>query len=127
MPSITSTFRSNDSSLSDVLRGTHAAIAQIPNFQRGLVLDKDHVYSSLAGILLSNPVGGITKSDSGREDGRVQLRMVAGIESIQLVGPIDTDGNQAFSKTFCSNFNKVESEEDYRSACKVTSKRYFEV
>ena len=53
MPAITSTFRSNEPSLSDVLRKIHDGVIQLPDFQRGWVWDEDHIRSLLASISLS--------------------------------------------------------------------------
>ncbi len=66
MPAITSTFRSNEPSLSEVLRKIHEGVIQLPDFQRGWVWDEDHIRSLLASISLSYPVGAIMQLETGR-------------------------------------------------------------
>lgn len=72
MPAITSTFRSNEPSLSEVLRKIHDGVIQLPDFQRGWVWDEDHIRSLLASISLSYPVGAIMQFETGGEVDRFQ-------------------------------------------------------
>lgn len=70
MPAITSTFRSSELSLSDVLRDIHIGKIQLPDFQRGRVWDEDHIRSLLASISLSYPVGAIVQLETGGDSVR---------------------------------------------------------
>ena len=88
MPAITSTFRSNEPSLSDVLRDIHGGKIQIPDFQRGWVWDEDHIRSLLASISLSYPVGAIMHLETGGEGVRFQPRLIIGVE---LPHPVEPD------------------------------------
>lgn len=88
MPAITSTFRSNEPSLSDVLRDIHAGKIQLPDFQRGWVWDEDHIRSLLASISLSYPVGAIMQLETGGDGVRFQPRLIAGVE---LPHPVEPD------------------------------------
>ena len=88
MPAITSTFRTNEPSLSEVFRKIHEGVIQLPDFQRGWVWDEGHFRSLLASISLSNPVSAIMRLESCRDGGRFRSRLIAGIE---LTQPVETD------------------------------------
>jgi uncharacterized protein with ParB-like and HNH nuclease domain len=88
MPAIASTFRSNEPSLSEVLRKIHEGVIQLPDFQRGWVWDEDHFRSLLASISLSYPVGAIMQLETGGDGVRFQPRLIAGDK---LTQPIETD------------------------------------
>jgi uncharacterized protein with ParB-like and HNH nuclease domain len=87
MPAITSTFRSNEPSLSEVPRKIHEGVIQLPDFQRGWVWDEDHIRSLLASISLSYPVGAIMQLETGGDGVRFQPRLIAGVELTQPVEP----------------------------------------
>jgi len=53
MPAITSTFKSGEPSLQDILREINDGRIQLPDFQRGWVWDDDHIASLIASISLS--------------------------------------------------------------------------
>ena len=59
MPAITSTFKSGEPSLSDILRDIKDGKVQLPDFQRGWVWDDDHIISLIASISLSYPIGAV--------------------------------------------------------------------
>jgi hypothetical protein len=88
MQAITSTFRSNEPSLSEVLRKIHEGVIQLPDFQRGWVWDEGHFRSLLASISLSNPVSAIMRLETCRGGGRFRPRLIAGAK---LTQPIETD------------------------------------
>ena len=56
MPAITSTFKSGEPSLPDILRDINGGRVQLPDFQRGWVWDDDHITSLIASISLSYPI-----------------------------------------------------------------------
>jgi uncharacterized protein with ParB-like and HNH nuclease domain len=86
MPAITSTFRSNEPSLSEVLGKIHEGVIQLPDFQRGCVWDEDHIRSLLASISLSYPVGAIMQLETGGDSVRFQPRLIAGVELAHPIG-----------------------------------------
>ncbi len=102
MPAITSTFRSNEPSLSEVLRKIHEGVIQLPDFQRGWVWDEDHIRSLLASISLSYPVGAIMQLETGGEGVRFQPRVIAGVELPQPVEPdfLILDGQQRMTSLY---------------------------
>ena len=104
MPAITSTFRSNEPSLSEVLRKIHEGVIQLPDFQRGWVWDEDHIRSLLASISLSYPVGAIMQLESCREGGRFRPRLIAGAKLTQPVEPdfLIVDGQQRMTSLYLS-------------------------
>jgi hypothetical protein len=104
MPAITSTFRSNEPSLSEVLRKIHEGVIQLPDFQRGWVWDEDHIRSLLASISLSYPVGAIMQLETGGDGVRFQPRLIAGVELAHPVEPdfLILDGQQRMTSLYLS-------------------------
>jgi hypothetical protein len=104
MPAITSTFRTNEPSLSKVLRKIHEGVIQLPDFQRGWVWDEDHFRSLLASISLSYPVSAIMQLETGGDGVRFQPRLIAGVELAHPVEPdfLILDGLRRMTSLFLS-------------------------
>lgn len=104
MPAITSTFRSGEPSLSDVLRDIHVGKIQLPDFQRGWVWDEDHIRSLIASISLSYPVGAIMLLETGGDGVKFQPRPIAGVELDEPVEPeyLILDGQQRMTSLYLS-------------------------
>ncbi len=104
MPAITSTFRSGEPSLSDVLRDIHVGKIQLPDFQRGWVWDEDHIRSLIASISLAYPVGAIMLLETGGEGVQFQPRLVAGVSLSDPVEPeyLILDGQQRMTSLYLS-------------------------
>lgn len=102
MPAITSTFRSGEPSLSDVLRDIHVGKIQLPDFQRGWVWDEDHIRSLIASISLSYPVGAIMLLETGGDGVKFQPRAIAGVELDDPVEPeyLILDGQQRMTSLY---------------------------
>ena len=56
MQAITSTFKSGEPALPDLLREIHRGQIQLPDFQRGWVWDDDHIRSLISSVSLSYPI-----------------------------------------------------------------------
>ncbi|MDR3265114.1 MAG: DUF262 domain-containing protein [Synergistaceae bacterium] len=54
-----STFKSNDTAISDILKGIDQGVNQLPDFQRGWVWDDDRICALIASISNSYPVGAL--------------------------------------------------------------------
>lgn len=104
MPAITSTFRSGEPSLSDVLRDIHSGKIQLPDFQRGWVWDEDHIRSLIASISLSYPVGAIMLLETGGDGVKFQPRPIAGVQLSEPVEPehLILDGQQRMTSLYLS-------------------------
>lgn len=104
MPAITSTFRSAEPSLSDVLRDIHVGKIQLPDFQRGWVWDEDHIRSLIASLSLSYPVGAIMLLETGGDGVKFQPRPIAGVELSEAIEPehLILDGQQRMTSLYLS-------------------------
>jgi hypothetical protein len=104
MPAITSTFRSGEPSLSDVLRDIHIGKVQLPDFQRGWVWDEDHIRSLIASVSLAYPVGAIMLLETGGDGVTFQPRPIEGVELPEPVEPeyLILDGQQRMTSLYLS-------------------------
>lgn len=102
MPAITSTFKSAEPSLGDVLRDIHSGKIQLPDFQRGWVWDEDHIRSLIASLSLSYPVGAIMLLETGGDGVKFQPRTIAGVELPEPVEPdyLILDGQQRMTSLY---------------------------
>jgi uncharacterized protein with ParB-like and HNH nuclease domain len=80
MPAITSTFKSGEPSLQDILREINDGRIQLPDFQRGWVWDDDHIASLIASISLSYPIGAVMLLQTGGDGVQFQPRPVQGVQ-----------------------------------------------
>ncbi|MBE2170057.1 MULTISPECIES: DUF262 domain-containing protein [unclassified Cobetia] len=90
------TFRSDSTSLTDLLKDITTGKIQLPDFQRGWVWDDDHVKSLLVSIARSFPVGAVMMMETGGEV-RFQTRPVEGIDPKKVTKDPDhliLDGQQ---------------------------------
>ncbi len=54
-----STFKSNDTEMSEILKGIELGANQLPDFQRGWVWDDERICALIASISNSYPVGAL--------------------------------------------------------------------
>lgn len=80
MPAITSTFKSGEPALPEILRDIENEKVQLPDFQRGWVWDDDHIASLIASISLSYPIGAVMLLQTGGNGVRFQPRPIEGVE-----------------------------------------------
>ncbi|CAO1662065.1 GmrSD restriction endonuclease domain-containing protein [Salinicola sp. NYA28a] len=73
------TFRSDSTSLPELIKDITTGKIQLPDFQRGWVWDDDHVRNLLVSIARSFPVGAVMLMETGGEV-RFQTRPVEGID-----------------------------------------------
>ncbi len=79
MPAISSTFKSGEPSLTDILRDINDGKVQLPDFQRGWVWDDDHIASLIASISLSYPIGAVMLLQTGGNGVQFQPRPIQGV------------------------------------------------
>lgn len=80
MPAITSTFKSGEPSLPDILREINDGKVQLPDFQRGWVWDDDHIASLISSISLSYPIGAVMLLQTGGDGVQFQPRPIQGVQ-----------------------------------------------
>lgn len=102
MAAITTTFKSSEPSLPDLLREIDSGKVQLPDFQRGWVWDDDHIRSLVASVSLSYPVGAIMLLETGGDGAQFQPRPVEGVKLNGDVKPqyLILDGQQRMTSLY---------------------------
>jgi hypothetical protein len=108
LPAITSTFKSGEPSLPDILREIKEGKIQLPDFQRGWVWDDDHIKSIIASISLSYPIGAVMLLQTGGEGVQFQPRPVQGVEIPKETWPeyLILDGQQRMTSLYLAIFSQ---------------------
>ena len=73
-----STFKSNDTAISEILKSIDNGASQLPDFQRGWVWDDDRICALIASITNSYPVGALMFLEYGGETVRFKYRTFTG-------------------------------------------------
>lgn len=107
MPAITSTFRSGEPSLPDILKDIHTGKIQLPDFQRGWVWDDDHIRSLVASVSLAYPIGAIMLLETGGNGAQFQPRPVEGtsIEGGKKPDLLILDGQQRLTSLYLALYS----------------------
>jgi len=102
MPAITSTFKSGEPSLPDILREINDGKVQLPDFQRGWVWDDDHIASLIASISLSYPIGAVMLLQTGGDGVQFQPRLIQGVQMSDGTKPeyLILDGQQRMTSLY---------------------------
>ena len=102
MPAITSTFKSGEPSLPDILREINIGKVQLPDFQRGWVWDDDHITSLIASISLSYPIGAVMLLQTGGDGVQFQPRLIQGVQMANGSKPeyLILDGQQRMTSLY---------------------------
>lgn len=102
MPAISSTFKSGEPSLPDLLRQIHSGQIQLPDFQRGWVWDDDHIRSLIASVSLSYPIGAVMLLQTGGDGAQFQPRPIQGVTPHQDTKPehLILDGQQRMTSLY---------------------------
>ena len=79
MPGITSTFKSGEPPLHELLGDIDKGKVQLPDFQRGWVWDDDHIRSLIASVSLSYPIGAVMLLQTGGNGAQFLPRPVEGV------------------------------------------------
>ena len=102
MPAITSTFKSGEPSLPDILREINDGKVQLPDFQRGWVWNDDHIASLISSISLSYPIGAVMLLQTGGDGVQFQPRPIQGVQIPHGTKPeyLILDGQQRMTSLY---------------------------
>lgn len=102
------TFRTNDTSISEILRDISKGDNQLPDFQRGWVWDDERIKALIASISNSYPVGALMFLEYGEESVRFKYRSFTGAENIGDKKPknLVLDGQQRLTSIFGALYSK---------------------
>ncbi|WP_050615533.1 GmrSD restriction endonuclease domain-containing protein [Bacillus testis] len=96
-----STFKSNDTPVSDILRNIEEGLIQLPDFQRGWVWDDNRIKSLVASITNSFPVGALMFLEYSKE-GKIHFkyRPFTGATASSSPEILVLDGQQRMTSIF---------------------------
>lgn len=102
MEAITSTFRSGEPPLYELLEYIRKGEVQLPDFQRGWVWDDDHIRSLVASVSLSYPIGAVLLFETGGDGVRFLPRPIEGVVLDAAVKPrlLILDGQQRLTSLY---------------------------
>lgn len=107
MRAISSTFKSGEPALPDILADIKTGKIQLPDFQRGWVWDDEHIRSLIASVSMSYPIGAVMLLQTGGNGVQFQPRPVQGVEIQDDVKPeyLILDGQQRMTSMYLSIYN----------------------
>jgi len=97
-----STFKSNDTPISDILKDIDQGVNQLPDFQRGWVWDDNRIRSLIASISNSYPVGALMFLEFGGDTVRFRYRPFTGSTADCKPEILVLDGQQRLTSIYCS-------------------------
>ncbi|WP_121661853.1 GmrSD restriction endonuclease domain-containing protein [Metabacillus litoralis] len=102
-----STFKSNDTPVSEILRSIEKGIIQLPDFQRGWVWDDNRIKALIASISNSYPVGALMFLEYS-ENGNVRFkyRSFTGATAVNNPEVLVLDGQQRMTSIFNALFSR---------------------
>jgi len=102
MISISTTFRSGEPSLQDMMDKIDKGEKQLPDFQRGWVWDDNHIRSIIASVSMSYPIGAVMLMETGGDGVRFKPRPVEGVELDSEIEPqmLILDGQQRLTSLY---------------------------
>lgn len=99
-----SSFKSNDISITDILKDIDNGIVQLPDFQRGWVWDDYRIKSLIASISNSYPVGALMFLEYGGDAVRFKYRPFNKLKTEEKPDILVLDGQQRLTSIFSSMF-----------------------
>ena len=107
MPSISSTFESQEPLLSDLLKDIRVGKIQLPDFQRPWVWDDIHIRALLASVSRAYPIGAVMLLQTGGTEVRFKPRAVEGVNLLNGVKPerLILDGQQRLTSLYGALMN----------------------
>jgi hypothetical protein len=107
MSAYSSTFRTGEASLPDILRNVNSGKIQLPDFQRGWVWDDDHIRSLVASISLAYPIGAVMLLETSGDGAHFMPRPVEGVvlNNGQKPERLILDGQQRMTSLYLALFS----------------------
>ena len=107
MKAISSTFKSGEPSLPELLADIETGKIQLPDFQRGWVWDDDHIRSLIASVSMSYPIGAVMLLQTGGDGVQFQPRPIEGVTLRNGAQPeyLILDGQQRMTSLFLSLYS----------------------
>lgn len=107
MIAVSSTFRSGEPGLPELLKDIDNAKIQLPDFQRSWVWDDERIRSLIASASLSYPVGAVMLLQAGGGGGQFQPRLLEGVPANGRRDPeyLILDGQQRMTAFYLSMFS----------------------
>lgn len=104
---MSSTFKSNDTSIADILKSIENGQIQLPDFQRGWVWDDHRIKALIASISNSYPVGALMFLEFS-ENGEIRFKYRPFTGATATVSPeiLVLDGQQRMTSIFNSLFSR---------------------
>ncbi len=93
-------FKSNDTSIAEVLRQIDNGSVQLPDFQRGWVWDDFRIKSLIASIMNSYPVGALMFLEYGGDTVRFRKRLFTGATKDATPDQLVLDGQQRLTSIY---------------------------
>ncbi len=94
------TFKSNDTSIADILRQIDSGSVQLPDFQRGWVWDDHRIKALIASIMSSYPVGALMFLEYGGDTVRFRRRLFTGATKDATPDVLVLDGQQRLTSIY---------------------------
>lgn len=93
-------FKSNDTSIADILRQIDSGEVQLPDFQRGWVWDDGRIRALVASIMKSYPVGALMFLEYGGDTVRFKRRLFTGATKDATPDFLVLDGQQRLTSIY---------------------------
>jgi len=102
MSAYSSTFRTGEPSLPDLLRNIRLGKIQLPDFQRGWVWVDVHIRSLIASVSLAYPIGAVMLLQSGGDGAHFMPRPVEGVglSNVERPEQLILDGQQRMTSLY---------------------------
>lgn len=103
---MSSTFKSNDTAVSEILQKIEQGMTQLPDFQRGWVWDDDRIRALIASITNSYPVGALMFMQYGGDTVRFKYRPFMGATAELEPETLVLDGQQRLTSIYGAMYCK---------------------
>lgn len=107
MKAVSSTFKSGEPALPELLKDIHDGRIQLPDFQRSWIWDDDRIRSLIASASLSYPIGAVMLLQTGGDGTQFQPRRIEGVAPNGDAKPdqLILDGQQRMTSFYLSLYS----------------------